>query len=278
MKEEVQSQIIQSVNKTRETNPLAPSITNFVTINLVANAQLAVGGSAAMVFLPDEAENISKIGGATYINVGTLMPSHKKTMIHAGNVLHKENIPWVLDPVAVGIGEERNEILRSFKENKPSIIRGNSSEIIALAGLWNLDGGVNVSNVRGVDSRDPVEKAKSAAISLAKWTNGAVAVSGEKDLVTDGEIIAISKGGSNYMEKITGAGCSLAGVMAVYACNATPFIAALTGTNIFNLAGKKAEEKAKGPGSFEVEFLDALYNATPEEIANNEFTIEEIKQ
>lgn len=277
MKEEILSQIIQSVKKTRETNPLAPSITNFVTINLVANAQLAVGGSAAMVFLPNEAENISKIGGATYINVGTLMPSHKKTMIHAGNVLHKENIPWVLDPVAVGIGEERNEILKSFKENKPSIIRGNSSEIIALAGHWELEGGVDVSNVRGVDSTDPVERAKSAAISLAKWTNGAVAVSGEKDLVTDGKIIAISKGGSHYMEKITGAGCSLAGVMAVYACNSTPFVAALTGTNIFNLAGKRAEEKAKGPGSFEVEFLDALYNATPEEIANNEFTIEEIK-
>lgn len=277
MKEEILSQIIQSVKKTRETNPLAPSITNFVTINLVANAQLAIGGSAAMVFLPNEAENISKIGGATYINVGTLMPSHKKTMISTGNFLHKENIPWVLDPVAVGTGKDRSEILKSFKENKPSIIRGNSSEIIALAGLWNLEGGVDVSNVRGVDSRDPVEKAKFAAISLAKWTNGAVAVSGEKDLVTDGKIIGISKGGSHYMEKITGAGCSLAGVMAIYACNSTPFVAALTGTNIFNLAGKRAEEKAKGPGSFEVEFLDALYNATPEEIANNEFTIEEIE-
>ena len=33
----------------RKLCPMAPSITNFVTIDFVANAQIAVGGSAAMV-------------------------------------------------------------------------------------------------------------------------------------------------------------------------------------------------------------------------------------
>ena len=80
---------------------------------------------------------------------------------------------------------------------------------MALAGLWGLDGGTEVSNVRGVDSRDTVTAAKAAAVALAKWTGGAVAVSGETDLITDGSLIVYSYGGSHFMQKITGAGCSL---------------------------------------------------------------------
>ena len=77
------------------------------------------------------------------------------------------------------------------------------------------------------------------------------------------------------MEKITGCGCSLGGVAAVYACAADPFTAALTATNVYNLAGRRAEEQSAGPGSFQVNFLDALYLATPEEIADNPFELEE---
>ena len=82
--------------------------------------------------------------------------------------------------------------------------------------------------MRGVDSTDTVNAAKAAAAALAKWTGGAVAVSGETDLVTDGTVFAYSKGGSHFMEKVTGSGCSLGGVAAVYAAAASPFIAALT--------------------------------------------------
>lgn len=144
-----------------------------------------------------------------------------------------------------------------------------------MAGLWQLDGGEDTSNVRGVDSTDSVLTAKEAAISLAKWTGGAVAVSGEVDIVTDGSIVVHSQGGSHFMEKITGAGCALGGVMAVYATNATPFIAALTGTAVFNLAGLRAENKTEGPASYQTQFLDELYKGTASEIACNPFEIEE---
>lgn len=275
-KQEIQSKIRQAVETVKRTNPMAGSITNSVTINLVANAQLAVGGSAAMVYLPDEGEFLAKVGGATYINVGTLLPIYEETLPHVAKVLQETGKPWVLDPVAVGIGALRTQLLQQFKANKPTIIRGNASEIIALAGLWGLDGGTDESNVRGVDSTDSVNAAKTAAIALAKWTGGAVAVSGETDLVTDGSIIAISYGGSHFMEKITGAGCSLGGVVAVYATAASPFIAALTATAIYNVAGKRAELKVDGPGSFQVQFLDELYKATAEDIANNPFEIQEV--
>lgn len=275
-KQAIQSEMIQAVETVKRTNPMAGSITNTVTINFVANAQLAVGGSAAMVYLPDEAEFLAGAGGATYINVGTLFPIYEETLPCAAKVLHETGKPWVLDPVAVGIGSLRTQLLQQFKDFKPTIIRGNASEIIALAGLWELDGGTSESNVRGVDSTDSVHAAKTAAIALAKWTGGAVAVSGETDLITDGKLMAISYGGSHFMEKITGAGCSLGGVVAVYATAATPFIAALTATAIYNVAGKRAELKVDGPGSFQVQFLDELYKATPEEIATNPFEIEEL--
>jgi len=274
---EIKKKIIQAVETVRKTNPMAGSITNSVTINFVANAQLAVGGSAAMVYLPDEGEFLAKAGGATYINVGTLLPIYEQTLPHTAKVLYEEGKPWVLDPVAVGIGSLRTKLLQQFKEYKPTVIRGNASEILALAGLWGLDGGTDKSNVRGVDSTDSVNSAKAAAIALARYTGGAVAVSGETDLVTDGSVIVSSYGGSHFMEKITGAGCSLGGVIAVYATVASPFIAALTGTAVFNLAGARAEKKVDGPGSFQVQFLDELYKASAEEIADNPFEIEEVK-
>ena len=273
-KNEIQDMMRQAVRTVKSTNPMAGSITNFVTINFVANAQLAVGGSAAMVYLPEEAEFLAKVGGATYINMGTLLPIHEEALPLTAKALQDTKKPWVLDPVAVGIGSLRTRILQQFKAAKPTVIRGNASEIIALAGLWELFDNTSASGVRGVDSTDSVKSAQTAAVALAQWTGGAVAVSGETDLVTDGSIIAFSYGGSHFMNKITGAGCSLGGVAAIYLTAASPFIAALTATAVYNLAGKRAEEKADGPGSFQKLFLDELYKATADEIAENKFEIE----
>jgi hydroxyethylthiazole kinase len=275
-KEQIQKQIMQAVETAKRTNPMAGSITNSVTINLVANAQLAVGGSAAMVYLPDEGEFLARAGGAAYINVGTLFPIYEETLPRTVKALQAAGKPWVLDPVAIGIGELRTKLLLQFKQYKPNVIRGNASEIIALAGLWDLAGGANQSNVRGVDSTDSVLAAKAAAIALAKWTGGAVSVSGETDLITNGSILAVAHGGSHFFEKITGAGCSLGGVVAVYLCAATPFIAALTAALVYNLAGQCAESKVDGPGHFQTQFLDELYKATAKEIADTLFELEEV--
>ena len=274
-KEFIKNQIVQAVEAVKKTNPMVGSITNSVTINLVANAQLAVGGAAAMVYLPDEGEFLARASGATYINVGTLLPIYEETLPRTAKALYEAEKPWVLDPVAVGIGELRTKLLMQFKEYKPSVIKGNASEIIALAGLWNLEGGIEESKVRGVDSTDAVSSARTAAVALAKCTGGAVFVSGETDLITDGSLVAFSHGGSHFFEKITGAGCSLGGVVAVYLCAASPFIAALTAAAVYNLAGKRAEDKVEGPGNFQSQFLDELYKATAEDIAYNKFEIEE---
>ena len=163
----------------------------------------------------------------------------------------------------------RTKILLQLKEFKPTIVRGNASEIIALAKLWQLIDASDAGQVRGVDTTEKVSSAKSAAVAIAKFTGGAVAVSGEEDLVTDGEEITLCAGGSIFSTKITGSGCALGGVMAVYSAVTTPFIAALTATTIFNQAGTWAESQSEGPASFKIKFLDKLYALSADIVSEN---------
>ena len=266
------SNIQIAVEKVRVENPLAPSITNTVTQDFVANAQLAIGGSAAMVYLPDEGEAMANFARAVYINLGTLFPFYAETIPRTLRVLKNKKTPFVLDPVGIGFGNLRTELLTQMKNFKPTIIRGNPSEIIALAKLWDLndhEGG----NVRGVDSTESVDEAAYSAIRLSKFTGGAVAVSGAKDLITDGEVVIYSSGGSPLFSKITGSGCALGGVMAIYLTVASPIIAAFTGAAMFNCAGSRAAEKFSTPASFKVAFLDELYKVSASDVASSEFEV-----
>lgn len=267
--EQIRTEMAQAVVDVRQKNPMVPSITNTVTQDFVANAQLAVGGSAAMVYLADECESIAKVAPAFYINMGTVMPFYTKTLPKTARALHDNKTPWVLDPVGIGMAEVRTKLLLRLKNCKPSIIRGNASEIIALAKLWQLIDAAESGQVRGVDSTEKVSTAKPAAIALANFTGGAVAVSGEEDLITNGEDTILCAGGSILSTKITGSGCALGGVMAVYAAVASPFIAALTGTTVFNLSGTKAAAQASAPASFKIKFLDNLYTLSADNIADN---------
>lgn len=275
-KSDIQENMKRAVEAVKRDNPMAGSITNNVTIDFVANAQLAVGGAAAMVYLPDEAEALVAGGDAVYANVGTLVPVLGESIPALARAAHEANKTLVLDPVALGIGALRTQIVSELKQYKPAIIRGNASEVIAVANLWGLAGASDESShVRGVDSTDAVDAAVDAALAIARFTGGAVAVSGETDMVTDGSVIAYSHGGSPLMTCVTGSGCSLGGVMAVYATKTDPFTAALAGAQVYNLAGARAAKKADAPGGFKVAFIDELYRATPDDIANNPFEIQE---
>ena len=276
----LRTRIADAVHAVRSTTPLAQSFTNFVTINLVANAQLAAGGTAAMSYLPDDVLDIAAICGATYINVGTLLPFYKDALADIARGLHDQGKPWVLDPVAAGLGATRTAILESFRDVPPTVVRGNASEIIVLDRMWGLadadaaaDDGTRPA---GVESVDEVDSAIPAARRLARHLaahspngQGAVAVSGAVDFVTDGTHDYRLPGGSALMTKITGAGCSLGGVVGTYLAVADPLTAAMAASLHFNRAGEIAEAAAHGPGSFQTEFLDALWNVTAEQIAES---------
>lgn len=280
----VRESIRKAAQAVRDTTPLAQSFTNFVTINLVANAQLAAGGTAAMSFLPDDIAGGEAASGASYINVGTLLPFYKDALKEIVEKFQADHHRWVLDPVAAGLGTTRTAILKSFKAAPPTIIRGNASEVIKLQEMWELplDEGDDSdlasakqsSGPVGVESADDVEAAEAAARTLARYIakfdaqgQGAVAVSGETDLVTDGERTYRLPGGSAMMTKITGAGCSLGGVTATYLAVADPLTAALAASALYNRASETGETKSHGPGSFQVAFLDGLWATTPEQIA-----------
>ncbi|WP_419003927.1 hydroxyethylthiazole kinase [Bifidobacterium pullorum] len=276
----LRTRIADAVRTVRDTTPLAQSFTNFVTINLVANAQLAVGGTAAMSYLPDDVLDIAAICGATYINVGTLLPFYKDALTDIAQGLHEQGKPWVLDPVAAGLGATRTAILESFRDVPPTVVRGNASEIIVLDRMWGLtdtdaaaDDGTRPAGVESVDEVDSaIPAARRIARHLAAHSpngQGAVAVSGAIDFITDGTHDYRLPGGSALMTKITGAGCSLGGVVGTYLAVADPLTAAMAASLHFNRAGEIAEAAAHGPGSFQTEFLDALWNVTAEQIAES---------
>ena len=234
-----------------------------------------------MSYLPDDVLDIAAICGATYINVGTLLPFYKDALADIARGLHDQGKPWVLDPVAAGLGATRTAILESFRDVPPTVVRGNASEIIVLDRMWELsdmtaDAGEPTTRPAGVESADEVESAMPAARRIARHLaahsndgQGAVAVSGAVDFVTDGTRDYRLPGGSALMTKITGAGCSLGGVVGTYLAVADPLTAAMAASLHFNRAGEIAEAAAHGPGSFQTEFLDALWNVTAEQIAES---------
>lgn len=275
-KHELEQAVAHAVEQTKATTPLAGSITNAVTMNLVANAQIAVGGSAAMVYLEDEAVGLSEVADAFYVNAGTLLPPHEQSIPAVAQHMQQLGKSLVLDPVGIGLGSLRTRVLVALKPCKPAIVRGNASEIIALANLWDLAGVEAAGGPRGVDAVDEVDDALAAALAIARFTKGAVAISGETDVVTDGALVARSHGGSAMMTNITGAGCSQGGVIAIYAAVADPFAAALAGVQVYNLAGSRAAAATDAPASFQAAFLDELFRATPQDVAGNPFELAEV--
>jgi len=235
----------------RQCSPLVHCITNDVVQTFTANILLALGASPAMVVEPDEAEQFAAIADALLINVGTLTALQTQAIQRAIDSALVADTPWVLDPVAVGGLTFRSHFCQQIIQQKPAAIRGNASEIIALAGL--SGGG------RGVDSTDTAASALPAAKILAHQTGAIVVVTGEVDYVTDGSRTRTVSGGSIMMTRVVGTGCALSAVVA--ACCALPGdrldnIAA--GCGFMKQAGAMAACQNPGLGSFAIGFLDAL--------------------
>lgn len=231
--------------------PLVQNIANFVSMNVMANVLLAAGASPAMVHAREEAAEFAALAGALTVNIGTLSPDWVEAMKAASTVAGDAGKPWVLDPVAVGATAYRREVGAALLALRPTIVRGNASEILALAAT----GGAG----KGVDSGDAVQAAAGAARALALKSGGVVAVTGPEDFVTDGARIARVGNGHTLMPKVTALGCALTGVVAAFAATADdPFEATVAALAFYGLAGERAASKAEGPGSFAVAFLDAL--------------------
>ncbi len=250
----------QLLSAMRAKNPLVQNITNFVAMNIAANVMLAAGASPAMVHTSEESGDFARIASAVTINIGTLSPDFLCGMKEAAKAAREANTPWVLDPVAHFATAYRRNAVAELLVLRPTIVRGNASEIMALLG-------VN-SRGQGVDSGDSVLAAEEAARALAERNACVVAVTGEVDFVTDGRRSARVEGGSALMPRVTALGCSLTCLVGAYV-GASPdkaFEATVAALAMFAVAGEEAAKGSQGPGSFSPLFLDQLAALTPEEL------------
>ena len=235
----------------RTANPLVHCLTNTVVQTLTANALLAVGAAPAMVDAPEEAADFAAIASAVLVNVGTVHQRTARAMLLAAAAARDAGTPWVLDPVAVGALAYRTGLAAELADLRPAVVRGNASEVLALAGAG--------AGGRGVDSTAGADEAAAAAAALAARTGGVVAVSGEVDLITDGRRTVRVGGGHPLLTRTTGAGCALGALVAAYLAVCDDRLTAAVAAHAHvATAAEAAAARAAGPGSFAPAWLDAL--------------------
>jgi hydroxyethylthiazole kinase len=245
------------VEKVRAHAPLVHSITNHVVMNLNANVLLAAGASPVMAHAHEEVVDMAGFAQALVLNIGTLEPYWIESMRLALLTATARGIPVVLDPVGAGATPYRNQSLALLMSTaSPSVIRGNGSEVMSLAG--------SAIKTRGVDSGAAADDALGAAQVLTQATHGVVCVSGATDHVLDAQHRwARLSNGHVWMTKITGIGCSATSLIGAF-CVVQPDLwrATVAAMAFWGVVGEIAAEKAQaagqGVGSMQAYMLDAL--------------------
>ena len=232
--------------------PLIHNITNFVVTNSTANALLAVGASPAMVEGAEEVAAFAARADALVINLGTMSAPRAAAIRLAVAAAQAAGVPWVLDPVAAGAIPTRTRLAQELLAARPAVVRGNGSEIQALAG--------EDAAGRGVDSTAAAAAGLAAARHLARQAGVVAAVTGATDHVTDGTRTIAIGNGHPMMTRVTGLGCTATALIgACLAVTHDKLAAAAHGLALLGVAGEIAARRARGPGSLQVEILDALY-------------------
>lgn len=243
----------ETVRGVREQAPLVHSITNYVSMDVTANALLAFGAAPAMVHAAEEVEEFVGLASALVVNIGTLSAPWVESMHLAAEAAARTKTPWVLDPVGAGATGYRTAVARELARKQPTVVRGNASEILALAGATGV-------TTRGVDSVHGSDHALGVARELASELGCVVAVTGATDYITDGERTVGVSNGHPMMTRVTALGCAATALVA--ACTAVrhdALVAAAHALAALGVAGEYAAERADGPGSLRWRLLDALH-------------------
>lgn len=241
--------VAQVIADVRRTQPLVHCITATVSMAIVADGLLAAGARPMMTETAAEAPALDALADALLVNLGTLSVDGLAGIPPTVAAASARCIPWVLDPAAIGVAPVRTPLARELISRGPALVRGNASEILALAGGR---GG------RGADSTATTRDAHDAAVALARRWGTVVAVSGVTDLIVGADRTATLTGGSDLLPRVTGTGCLLGGLAAACAAVAAPFDAAVAAVTWLNRAGELAAGRHGRPGSFRIGLLDAL--------------------
>jgi hydroxyethylthiazole kinase len=240
----------ETLRRISEEKPLIHHLTNYVTVNLVANTTLSVGALPVMAHAHEEVVEMVGFASALVVNIGTLDPSFVEAALIAGRRANEMGIPVVMDPVGAGATSFRTETAeRLLSEIEIAAVCGNAGEIATLAGLS--------AEVRGVESL--AGDAEVAACKAAGALGVTVAATGETDYVSDGEHTLAVSNGHPLMGRVVGSGCASTALIGCFAsvggAGAETVAEALA---YFGRAGEVAAKGAEGGGTFEPRLLDAL--------------------
>ncbi len=241
----------------RARRPLVHCLTNPVAANLTANALLCLGASPLMAEAVAEMEAVAAAADALLVNLGMHTPARLEAALAATAGAARAGVPWVLDPVAAGAIPARSAAAAMLLAAGPRLIKGNASEILALAGAG--------AGGRGTDATHRAADALEPARHLAREVGAVVAITGAVDWVTDGTRVQAVHRGHPLMAQVSGMGC-VAGALAA-ACLAVQPDALLATEHaliLLGAAGEVAASRAAGPGSFVPAILDALHGLEPD--------------
>jgi hydroxyethylthiazole kinase len=259
----MENNLWQHILQVKNTSPLVHNITNYVVMNSTANALLAIGASPIMAHSKSEVEDMVTISHSLVINIGTLDEYWVEGMLIAAQKSNELQKPWILDPVGAGATAYRDSVLSQLLAFNPTVIRGNASEIIALAKA-------NTAITKGVDSTAQSDEAVEAAKTLVQNYNSVVCISGETDIIIDGNQIIYLKNGHPMMTKVTGLGCTASAMIGAFiGVIEDKTEAVVSAMSLIGVAGELAAQKSSGPGSLQLNLIDKLYNLTEEEFLSH---------
>lgn len=253
-----------------EKAPLIHCITNYVTINDVANVLLACGASPIMADDEEDALEITAICNGLVINIGTLNQSTIPAMFSTGKRANELSHPVILDPVGVGASKLRTATtFKLLEEVRFSVIRGNISEIKTISKGTGTTKGVDADAGDAV-TEEHLDETIAWAKELSKKTGAVIAITGAIDIVTDADKAYVIRNGHPMMSKVSGTGCMLAAIIAAY-CAANPdnhLEAAAAAVGVIGLAGELAYDRLVtndgGTSSYRTYLIDAISKLDPE--------------
>ncbi len=237
----------------RETKPLVLNVTNFVAMNFTANSLLALGASPVMAHSQDEIKEMVSKANSLVVNIGTLDLSWISNMKFAIHAAKEVACPLVVDPVGAGATSFRTKTAQELARLGASVIRGNASEILAMNGLE--------ARTRGVDSDLSSQAGLQSARDLAEFFHCVVCVSGETDVIIEKDRAVFLNNGHPLMARVTAMGCAASALIGAYlAVEKNMYLATQAAMGTMAVAGEIAATMARGPGTFQIQFLDALYS------------------
>ena len=248
--------VAASLERVRAQGPLVHNVTNDVAMQFSANLLIAAGASPIMSMAEEEAAELAALCGALVVNMGTATSLWLRGADKAVEGAQSAGRPWVLDPVGIGATRYRRETGARLFAAGPTVVRGNASEIMALAG--ETGGG------RGVDSTLGSDAALNAAKALTSRAGCTTVVTGEVDLITDGRRVLRVANGDPLLTKITASGCGLTALVGAWLAVCDDPVEACAGAlAAYGVAAEIAAERATGPGTFMADLIDALAGLEP---------------